>query len=124
MVKSFPKLFLMDVEKMDSGIAEKQVVSKKRVADHGEVYNGKREVNAMLNLVKQETEKIESRIKRDIKGINLGLGQRDHDVTTIVRTFTRTRLIYLPSSLFRSLSSLSQTALASSIFFSSILSSP
>ncbi len=40
---------------------KKQVVSKKRVADHGEVYTGKREVNAMLDLVKQETERIESR---------------------------------------------------------------
>ena len=40
---------------------EKQVVTKKRVTDHGEVYTGKREVNAMLDLVKQETERIESR---------------------------------------------------------------
>ena len=40
---------------------EKQVVSKKRVSDHGEVYTGKREVNAMLDLVKQETERIDSR---------------------------------------------------------------
>lgn len=40
---------------------EQQVVSKKRVADHGEVYTGKREVNAMLDLVKHETERIESR---------------------------------------------------------------
>src|SRR3990170_4561462 len=39
----------------------KQVVSKKRFTDHGEVYTGKREVNAMLDLVKQETERIESR---------------------------------------------------------------
>ncbi|MEK7716604.1 MAG: SAM-dependent DNA methyltransferase [Pseudomonadota bacterium] len=39
----------------------RQVVSKKRVADHGEVLTGKREVNAMLDLVKQETERIESR---------------------------------------------------------------
>ena len=31
---------------------EKQVISKKRVADHGEVLTGKREVNAMLDLVK------------------------------------------------------------------------
>lgn len=38
-----------------------QVVSKKRVADHGEVLTGKREVNAMLDLVKQETERIDSR---------------------------------------------------------------
>jgi hypothetical protein len=40
---------------------EKLVVSKKRVADHGEVYTAKREVNAMLDLVKQETERIDSR---------------------------------------------------------------
>ena len=40
---------------------ENQVISKKRVTDHGEVYTGKREVNAMLDLVKQETERIESR---------------------------------------------------------------
>ncbi|MFH0985719.1 MAG: DNA methyltransferase [Candidatus Omnitrophota bacterium] len=46
---------------MDYELMDKQVVSKKRVADHGEVYTGKREVNAMLDLVKQETERIESR---------------------------------------------------------------
>jgi hypothetical protein len=40
---------------------ETQVVSKQRVADHGEVLTGKREVNAMLDLVKQETERIDSR---------------------------------------------------------------
>ena len=46
---------------MDKIIVEKQVVSKQRVADHGEVLTGKREVNAMLDLVKQETERIDSR---------------------------------------------------------------
>jgi SAM-dependent methyltransferase len=40
---------------------DRQIVSKKRVADHGEVYTGPREVNAMLDLVKPETERIESR---------------------------------------------------------------
>ncbi len=40
---------------------EKQVKSKKRVADHGEVFTNEREVNAMLDLVKQETERIDSR---------------------------------------------------------------
>ena len=40
---------------------ENQVVSKRRVADHGEVFTARREVNAMLDLVKQETERIESR---------------------------------------------------------------
>lgn len=38
-----------------------QVKSKKRVSDHGEVFTSVREVNAMLDLVKQETERIDSR---------------------------------------------------------------
>ncbi len=38
-----------------------QVKSKKRVADYGEVFTDPREVNAMLDLVKQETERIDSR---------------------------------------------------------------
>ena len=38
-----------------------QVKSKKRVADHGEVFTAEREVNAMLDLVKHETDRIESR---------------------------------------------------------------
>lgn len=39
----------------------KQVKSKQRVMDHGEVMTAEREVNAMLDLVKQETERIDSR---------------------------------------------------------------
>ena len=37
---------------------ERQIVSRARVAEHGEVYTGEREVNAMLNLVKDETERM------------------------------------------------------------------
>jgi hypothetical protein len=40
---------------------ENQVKSKKRVADHGEVFTNDLEVNAMLDLVKNETERIDSR---------------------------------------------------------------
>lgn len=40
---------------------DEQVKSKQRVAEYGEVLTGRREVNAMLDLVKQETERIESR---------------------------------------------------------------
>lgn len=40
---------------------DKQVKSKQRVADHGEVFTAEREVNAMLDLVKGETERIDSR---------------------------------------------------------------
>ncbi len=39
----------------------KQIVSKRRIADHGEVFTAPREVNAMLDLVKQETQRIDSR---------------------------------------------------------------
>lgn len=38
-----------------------QVKSRQRVADHGEVFTNEREVNAMLDMVKQETERIDSR---------------------------------------------------------------
>lgn len=40
---------------------DKQIVSKQRVADHGEVLTGEHQVNAMLDLVKDETDRIESR---------------------------------------------------------------
>ena len=48
--------YLMDLEKI-----REQVKSKERVYNHGEVYTNEREVNAMLDLVKQETERIDSR---------------------------------------------------------------
>ncbi len=41
--------------------AANQVRSRQRVVDHGEVFTSTREVNAMLDLVKQETERIDSR---------------------------------------------------------------
>lgn len=40
---------------------EEQVKSKQRVSDHGEVFTADREVNAILDLVKHETERIDSR---------------------------------------------------------------
>ena len=40
---------------------DSQVISKQRVADHGEVLTNAREVNAMLDLVKDQTERIDSR---------------------------------------------------------------
>lgn len=38
-----------------------QIKSKERVADHGEVFTAEREVKAMCDLVKSETERIDSR---------------------------------------------------------------
>ena len=42
-------------------MAAEQVRSRKRVTDHGEVFTAEREVKAMCDLVKQETERIDSR---------------------------------------------------------------
>lgn len=39
----------------------KQVKSRERVSEHGEVFTAPREVNAMLDLVKPETERVDSR---------------------------------------------------------------
>jgi hypothetical protein len=50
------------VTESEEEVPEKnQVKSKKRVTDHGEVFTNQREVNAMLDLVKHETERIDSR---------------------------------------------------------------
>ncbi len=46
---------------MSINLEKQQTKSKQRVFDHGEVFTGDREINSMLNLVKQETERIDSR---------------------------------------------------------------
>ena len=46
---------------MENLVEAGQVKSRQRVSDHGEVYTARREVDAMLDLVKQETERIDSR---------------------------------------------------------------
>ena len=51
-------------------IMSKQIKSKKRVSEHGEVFTNEREVNAMLDLVKDETLRIDSKFL-DIKSTSL-----------------------------------------------------
>lgn len=46
---------------MEAQARKIQVKSKKRVSDHGEVFTSEREVNSMLDLVKHETERIDSK---------------------------------------------------------------
>lgn len=46
---------------MKGNSVESQVKSKKRVADHGEVFTNEREVKAMCDLVSDECNRIESR---------------------------------------------------------------
>jgi len=54
-------VFLANGGEADPVVAERLVVSKERVAGRGEVYTSKVVVNAMLDLVRQETERIDSR---------------------------------------------------------------
>ncbi|MDR1296813.1 MAG: SAM-dependent DNA methyltransferase [Deltaproteobacteria bacterium] len=71
---------------MSLGDVKGQIKSKKRVADHGEVLTPEREVNAMLDLVKHETERIESRFLEPACGDGNFLAEilrRKLDVVTI-----------------------------------------
>ena len=43
-------------------MTSQQIKSKKRVAEHGEVFTNKREVNAMLDLVQDEISRIRSTV--------------------------------------------------------------
>lgn len=75
-------------------MSEKQIKSKKRVAEHGEVFTAEREVNAMLDLVNDETERIESTflepacgegaflikiLERKMAVVKKKYGQNEHD---------------------------------------------
>ena len=60
-VHLFAKQLCLLPNKGGDEVPEKQVKSKQRVADHGEVFTNEREVKAMCDLVKQETERIDSR---------------------------------------------------------------
>lgn len=75
--------------------ANQQVVSKKRVADHGEVYTNAREVNAMLDLVKQETERIESRFLEPACGTgNFLVEILNRKLTVVARRYAKSQLEY------------------------------
>lgn len=52
-------LFILKIERFD--LQELQVKSANRVREHGEVLTARREVEAMLDLVKNESERIDSR---------------------------------------------------------------
>ena len=53
----------------------KQIKSRDRVMDHGEVFTNEREVNAMLDMVASECERIESRFLEPIMlGISVLIG--------------------------------------------------
>lgn len=61
-----------------------QVKCKTRVAAHGEVFTNEREVNAMLDLVKQETERLDSRFLEPACGTGNFLAEILHRKLTVV----------------------------------------
>jgi hypothetical protein len=72
-----------------------QIVSKQRVADHGEVLTSEREVKAMLDLVKQETERIESRFLEPACGTgNLLAEVLERKLAAVTTRYRRSQLDY------------------------------
>lgn len=63
-----------------------QTISTERVKNHGEVYTNKREVDAMLNLVSHEMERIESRVLEPACGTGNFLAEVLNRKLMIVKT--------------------------------------
>jgi len=72
-----------------------QVRTRKRVSDHGEVLTGQREVNAMLDLVKPETERIDSRFLEPACGDgNFLAAILDRKLAVVEKRYGRSQLDY------------------------------
>lgn len=72
-----------------------QVKSKQRVTDHGEVFTNEREVNAMLDLVKQETERIDSRFLEPACGTgNFLVAILKRKLTVVAERYAKSQLEY------------------------------
>lgn len=67
-------------------MTEQQIISKERVASHGEVFTAEREVKAMCDLVKQETERIDSRFLEPACGNGNFLAEILHRKLAIVKS--------------------------------------
>lgn len=73
----------------------KQITSKQRVVDHGEVFTSPREVNAMLDLVKQETERIDSRFLEPACGTGNFLAEvLERKMRAVSQRYARSQLDY------------------------------
>ena len=74
---------------------DKQIKSKERVTEHGEVFTSEREVNAMLDLVKQETERIESRFLEPACGNGNFLAEiLNRKLTVVKKQYNKNHLEY------------------------------
>jgi len=72
---------------------KEQVKSKQRIADYGEIFTSEREVNAMLDLVKQETERIDSRFLEPACGTGNFLTEiLNRKLSMVEKTYKRSQL--------------------------------
>lgn len=72
-----------------------QIKSKNRVADHAEVFTSEREVNAMLDLVKQETDRIDSRFLEPACGTgNFLVEILKRKLTVVEKRYSKNQLEY------------------------------
>ena len=73
----------------------RHIVSKQRVADHGEVFTSQREVSAMLDLVQQETERIDSRFLEPACGTGNFLAEvLERKLRVVDRRYRRSQVEY------------------------------
>ena len=83
-----------------------QVKSKKRVNEHGEVFTNEREVNAMLDLVKDSFNEIDSTFLEPSVGEgNFAIKILERKVELVKKTYSRTSRSYI-KGLIRAISSL------------------
>ena len=76
-------------------VGQNLIKSRERVSQHGEVFTALREVNAMLDLVKPETERIESRFLEPACGNGNFLAEILRRKLNILSThFSRSRIDY------------------------------
>ena len=76
-------------------VGQNLIKSRERVSQHGEVFTAQREVNAMLDLVKSETERIESRFLEPACGNGNFLAEILHRKLKVLSSrFSRSRIDY------------------------------
>lgn len=78
---------------MSAPLHNSQIKSKKRVADHGEVFTAEREVKAMCDLVAQECDRIDSRFLEPACGDGNFLAEiLARKLTTVKNCINQTRM--------------------------------
>lgn len=76
-------------------MVNEQVKSKSRVSDHGEVFTAEREVNAMLDLVKDETMRIDSRFLEPACGTgNFLIKVLERKLNVVKKRYKKSQLEY------------------------------